>query len=303
MGGLGDMLFGSTDEGGYKGSAPLLDPGQQGLLDQLTKLLGGQIGEGMPSYPGKITPGMSPMQGQGMDLIKKLLGGGGVYGTGVEAIDKIMAGPGGGAFNPETATKFWESSVKDPALKMWGEDVLPQIQEHFISQNAGSSGGANRAIARSGEDLASSLTSELSKILFSGEQSQLDRLTSVPGMAGDMATMPINAAMMGGGMERGIEGEQLQELFQKWSGEQGYNNPWLKLLPLLLGTKAVEPIIQQPSSSSGLFQDVFAPLGSAFLGSGGLQDMFGGSGGGGYGAGLFANQSGYSGTGAYQYGR
>ena len=49
MGAVGDILFGSTSDAGVTGYADLMTPGQQDLLNQLTSLLSGQIGQGLPA--------------------------------------------------------------------------------------------------------------------------------------------------------------------------------------------------------------------------------------------------------------
>jgi len=260
MGGVTDMLFGSSDEGGYKGEAPMLTREQQELLNKLIGVVIPQIGQGVKAYPGQMVAGPSALQTQGFDLTSQLFGSGG---TGQDVLGKIIAGPGGGAYDPESATRFWETSVKAPAIKSWQEEILPAVKESFIGLNAGRSGAANRAIAKSGEDLMSSLSASLGDILYKGEQSQLDRLQNIPGLA-SILTQPL---MSGGGVQRGIESQQLMEPYQKWQAEQGYANPWLSFISQILGTQAVQPIVQGPSSQSGLFQDVLAPMGAAYLGT------------------------------------
>ena len=288
MGDIGDIVFGSSDEGGYKGSAPTLTPEQKDFFDKLIGTVQPQLGQGVSAYPGQIAPGESPIQGSTFDLVDRMLSGG----SGTEAINRIMGGSQDipthdiGPFDPTSTQASWEKMIQ-PAFNQWEDKILPGVKEAFIGRNAGRSGASNRAIAESGENLATNMGSMLGDMLFMGEQAHLGRqfsgteadigrafsggqndlmrMLNIPGME----TQPIRTGLLAGDVERGIEGEQLGEGYQKWGYEQPYNNPWLQMINSILGTNAVEPIIQGPSSQSGLLQDVVVPLLSAAISKGG----------------------------------
>ncbi|WP_028316547.1 hypothetical protein [Desulfatibacillum aliphaticivorans] len=246
MGDFGDFLFGATDDAKYLGNVDTLLPVQKSNLINLNQLLAGQLGQGVESYGGQISAGVSPLQQQGFDLVNQLIQGEGAYGQGQNALSALL-----GDFDETGVREAWEASVKDPMIQNWQDEILPEIQEHYIAANAGSSGAATRAITDSGQDLAVDLASSLSESMYSAEQSHLDRQASSLPLALDYAQAPIDLAMTAGQTQRDISGEQLLEEYQKWAYEQPYNNPWLSYLNLGLNTSAFEPIVQGTSYQPG----------------------------------------------------
>jgi len=491
MSGVGDLMFGSTTDPSVQ-QVGNLSGGQSAALNQLLKLLQGQIGQGVSSFPGSLTAPASGLQTQSWDQLSGLLEGLGEGSQSQEAIRRLMQGtsgqpwnggapagteglppPGTGnsqsfnpqeilnlfgqsgmgnaanTFNPEqiqnwfqgdfgytpqgadsqavsglfqqgmgnaantfnpdlvkswyqqaefdpTAINNWyQKALVNPALQTWEQDIVPNIQEKFIGQNAGSSGGANRAIARSGEDMMTGLSAQMAQTLFGekqahdtrnfqnqqnlasallgekgasdtrgfasaqglvnallgdrtagqqrefqagmegadmnfqsvmnaaqallgsseaanqrgftasqnllsslmGEygasnardftagQNDLNRLLQIPGMETEALRPLMQALALGsaaGAEQRGVAQEGLNEEYQKWLTEQGYNNPWLRYLTTGLGTNAVENVVNPGSQQQGLFQSAIAPILGSYLGSDSgsswLTNLFKGSG-------------------------
>jgi len=400
MGGVNDFLFGGSDDPSVSQATTLTDD-QKKLLDQLTGLMGGQLGTGVSPYPGTMTSGPSGLETQSWDMISKLMSGasnGSLGGASQDAISKVMGGttnlpsavnvkdfnvpgpvnvsdmnvpgktdvsrftPQGfdvGEFDPGYIQDWYQKSMVAPALQQWESDIVPQVKEHYIGQNAGSSQAANRAIAGSAEDLMTGLNSNLADVMFgekqaydtrkydsgmdlvnklfeeqstargldvqTGEnmadrlqqagltkqgldfqsgsnyannllnsllqkqwlqydadtnaanqkyqagQADLDRMMNVPGIEGQFINnlLGISSAGAGAGAtQRGIDQSKLNEEYQKWSSSQGYNNPWLNLMPTALGTSAFENIVDPGSQQSGIFQSLIMPLLSAKMSSG-----------------------------------
>jgi hypothetical protein len=93
-----------------------------------------------------------------------------LYGTGASqsALQKGLAD-----YDPTSAKAAWQSSLVDPAMRNWNQNVAPEILEKYAG-----TGAMNRELARSGRDLSSDLASQLSGMLYQGEQAQLDRQNS-----------------------------------------------------------------------------------------------------------------------------
>lgn len=247
MGGISDMIFGSSDSGGHVGNVSTLLPGQEDLLNQLVSMLSGQVGQGVSSYGGQIAPGASNLQNLAFGGVENLFKGGGAYGQGSNALESIL-----GDYDPASALEFFNTSVKQPILDIFKEDILPQTLEPFVGMDALSSSAAMDASKQAGEDVASNLANILGNLVYQGEQSHLGRQAGSLGQSLNFAQMPINAALQAGGTQYGIESAQNQEGYNKWFSEQGYNNPYLSLLNSALGTQAFSPMVQAPSQGSGL---------------------------------------------------
>lgn len=206
------------------GTQSLLTGGQGTLLDALTSLLSGQLGQGVDPYGGKTVAGES-------DIQSKMFGGiPGMVAGGSEALNKIL-----GDFDPTLATGAWEKGVKDPMMKMFKEEILPGVIEPFAGAGAVRSGAAERAMGKAGSGFATQLMADLSSKLFEGEQAHLGRQAGATGMLPGLTQLGLQA----GGEQRGIAQDILGEGFQKWQMSQGYNNPWLQQLGLGLGTQAI----------------------------------------------------------------
>lgn len=320
MSGIGDVLFGKTEDASYVGDAPTMTPEQEDLLQQLNLLLQGQLGEGAEQYTGSLVPGPTGIQSGVFDSVQALLEGGGINaGTNEasEAISSILQGGDTPTVDTssvenwwqgnvdteyptlESITKNWESTVKDPAIKAWKEDIIPQLKEEFISQNAGSSSGAHRALTRSGEDLMTNLASNLSQTVYdtqnaasqrayessstlgqllaglesgnvASENTALDRILSGAGVASGLDSSTLNnllAALGIGGTEHDIQGAQNTADYNQWLATQPYNNPWLNLVNTALGQTAFEPVVQGPTQTEGIMNSIISGLGNQDWGS------------------------------------
>lgn len=305
MGGVTDMLFGSSESPSIS-QADTKTGQQEMLLEELTKLMRGQIGKGVESYSGDMTAKPSDLETKGWGMINQLMGdSGGRTATNQEAISKILQGTTSvpsydvGEFDTQGIQDWYQNALVKPAMKTWEKDVAPVVQEKFIAQNAGSSGAANRAISGSAEDLMTSLNSQLAdKLLsekgafdtrkftaglqgnqneFTAGQNDLQRILNVPGMEltdTDTLLKTILAGTTAGATERGIDQNALNAEYQKWLTSQGYANPWLSYLNTVLGTNAFENVVNPGSQQQGLFQTILGPVMGAAGQAGGFGKLF-----------------------------
>ena len=328
MGDVGDFLFGGSEDAKQTGTAELLTPEQKELLTKLTGQIGGQLGQGVQAYGGQTAAGSSPLQSAAYAKIQQMLKNNPQQNaTALSAIDKVMQGSAEtpmqqvegydvGEYDPTALQTWYKSALVDPAMKNWEESVVPSLQEKFVSQNAGSSGAANRAIAGSAADLMTNLNSQLATAvygekgayderkftagmdttnkeyqagsdylnrMFQGNQSDLTRATQVPGLANSTAQQPFEQLMAmitqgqaAGGTQQQTQQNQLSADYQKWLSQQGYSNPWLNLIPATLGTSSMSPIVQGPTQSQGFLQSILGAAGGTDFSS-----MFSGGGSGG----------------------
>jgi hypothetical protein len=75
-------------------------------------------------------------------------------------------------------------------------------------------------------------------------QTQLGAAGQYGGLMGNILSQALGA----GGAQRGIESEQLGEGYQKWLGEQAYQNPWLSFISQIFGARPYAVGQQQKSS-------------------------------------------------------
>lgn len=284
---------------------PYAGTGTRELFKVLTDWLQPQIGQGVAPYPGTTVPEISPLQQAGFDVAggyapiavggqqyyqdvlgQQMTGGGPFQQMAGQTLGGLMQ-----PYDPASATRHWQQAFVDPAMQNWQRDIMPLIKESYVARGAGESGALNRALARSGQELGTGLSSQLANILYSGEQAQLGRQQTGVGQAMQMAQLPGQLLGQAGGvtgqgadllgqmmnigtMQRGFAAEPLQEELWKWQQEQPYQNPYLQFLPMALQQPGMQAFTQQ--QGPGMFSQMMPALGS-FLGSGGSASVLGGA--------------------------
>lgn len=299
VGGITDTLFGST-KGPEVKNVDTLTPQQKELLNSLSSIVNQQLGAPGKTYGGSWSAPASGIQSQLFKTVEDLLKGttgepNALAQTNAQKMSKGFTAPkiSAGTYDPAAVQQWYTDALVNPAMQTWEKDIVPQVQEKFISQNAGSSGAANRAIANSAEDVMSNLNSQLANAMYGEKQAfdtrdftaqqsnasnklatnalNLEGLSSGGrlGIAADTGGFQQLATLLGigtqtGAQEYGIDQGKTQADYQKWLSQQSYSNPWLRYLGTALNTQGFTPVVQGAVQQEGL-------LGSA----GGIADLLG----------------------------
>ncbi len=259
MGGVKDFLFGSEQKV-KTNKTEVLTPGQMELLDELTNLLKGQLGQGVEPYPGQLVPGASEIQQQLFEMLMPSGGSvGGLTKQGADYVSQLMQQQ----FNPKEAQDYWQRAYVKPAQRTWEETVVPEVMERYAGQNALDSGAARRALAKSWGDVQSQLNAELAKILWGEKQS----LTQRQDIASQLGLNLLPQVMGIGEEQRGITQEMLQEPYQKWQMSQAWANPWLNYLGTALGTNPYQINTYTTGGGGGLFGSLLPTAGRMGMGA------------------------------------
>ncbi len=259
MGGVKDFFFGKDPKVETK-RTEVLTPAQMELLDELTNLLKGQLGQGVEPYPGQLVPGASEIQQQLFDLLSPIGGAiGGLTTQGADYISQLLQRQ----FNPEEATQYWQQAFVNPAMHEWEQNIVPQVMEYYAGQNAVDSGAAMRALAKSGTDLQTQLNAELANLLWGEKQS----LQSRQDLASQMGLNLLPATIGMGEEQRGITQQLMQEPYQKWQMSQPWANPWLQYLPVALGTTPYQVNTYTTGGGGGLLGGLMPIAGQMGMGA------------------------------------
>jgi hypothetical protein len=267
--GIGSALFGSGSDVETMQTERLL-PSQINLLNQLSTLLGGQLGAGVEPYPGQMYAGESPLQSQ----LFSYLGGAPetartLQQTGLQFLTDQTP------YDYGAERQYWEQAFAQPTREAFYEETVPQLQEMFAGQGALSSSGFNRALAREAQRMETGLGGQLADVLYQGQQSYLNRQLQQRGLglsALDRALAEANALMQGGTLQRQLQQLPLTEQYEKWGMSQPYANPWLPQLGVALGVSPyqTDTVVQQGSPglldslARGLGQGLGSKLGGIF---------------------------------------
>ena len=279
--------------GGVTPANPLIIPGyNEGLMDPfgVNKMTAGMSTSdinalisgvpsgttltGAPVYEGDMTAGPSSIQSKIFGQIPGLLGGIGGDKTVNSALDSFLNKYKGGyktqAFDPTSTLNMFQKSIYDPAMKEFNEETLPQIAELFAGRGSFDSGGTLHTMTESAEDLMGSLMGTKASMLDSAKNAwdnmEMNKFLGInsllPGVAGaktsnvtaGLAGLPY--AMAAGDTQQGLNQAEINEMITKWTQGQPYNNPYLNILQMALGTPAITPVVNGGSTG---FLDAMAP--------------------------------------------
>lgn len=276
-----DFFMGSTDPS-HTEMVKLLTPEQEQLLGGLVGILNQQLGAPGETYGGSWSTPASGIQSQLFKTVEDLLKGAtgepnALAQSNAQKMSQGFTAPtiSAGTYDPAAVQQWYTDALVNPAMQTWEKDIVPQVQEKFISQNAGSSGAANRAIANSAEDVMSNLNSQLANAMYGEKQAfdNRDFTAKTTNASNRLATDALNlkglSSLLDIGMQTGaqqynIDRNKTQADYQKWLSQQPVNNPWLQYLDTALGVKLYEPVVHGAVQQEGLLSS-----------AGGIADLLG----------------------------
>lgn len=266
LGALGGSLFGGGGGGGQQSQIipqSAIRPGQEGLLDQITQFLGGQIGQ-----RGRVDPSQAgPL---GPSSLQRLAFGLPGFGQAQQAFGESLG------FDPEQVTQQFQPTA-DFARQGFREQTIPAIQGALGAQGAARSSGAADILGRAGQNLELGLAGQLGQQQFAAQQAAQQRGFQAPqaalGAAGQIANL--------GAARRNIFEQQRQFQLNRFRQADPLANPALRLGLQAAGTPTLsEPAVLE--GTPGLAQQLL-PIGGQLLGAagqaGGFGNLFSGIGG------------------------
>jgi len=87
--------------------------------------------------------------------------------------------------------EMFQSSVVDPAMKTYEQQMLPGLQQRFVDANASSSSALNQALAQSAGDMSGLLAGQRLDLQQAAAQRQQGALSGLVGLAGGKTMEPI----------------------------------------------------------------------------------------------------------------
>ena len=285
----------------------MMDPyqgtGVRELYQDLYGMMGPSIQQGgLTPYSGQMTPGPSPLQQQGFNMMG---GMGSMFGPAQDISQQALGqyepaqgqraqqmgmtamGQMGQPFDPSMITQTMKP-VGDYAMGQYKDEMVPWLAEKYgPALGAKESGAFGRELAKGGERLGMGLAAQFAPYQMAGYENQMNRMAQVPGLSQQMAMGPMNMlnqalggagqypfqigqGMMGaGGEQRAITGQQMAEPYEKWRMSQPWAPEFLNMLNLGLGQppKEIVGMPQQAGFGSSLLAGM-APAMGAGMGGG-----------------------------------
>ena len=218
----------------------VLSPEQKWFMSTLIRQVMPEIGEGAEVYGGQVAPGVSPLQQSGFDALS-----GAFSGESGAALSSMLGGQSAYEVDPAAREQLY-GAEKALAMRQFQSEIAPMIEERYNAAGAGRSGGMEHALAQAGGDLSLGLGSLYADLGYQDEQARrmgLENAAMRQGQGLGLWGGITGNQLAGGEMQRGVEGEQLGEGYNKWLAAQPYSNPWLtSFAPTILGTQVQTPV-------------------------------------------------------------
>jgi len=186
---LNDLIFGTAPSAEFKSLTTLTPEQQTGLSSVLNLLFSSGNPEG---FGGELTAGLSNLQQtslEGLEQNALALASGSTptQQLAIQALEGLL-NP-----NPTDFQDFFQSSVVDPALATFNEQILPSIGAKN-AKNFFSSGRLTQEELAT-EDLLDSLTAQASEFAFATQESAQNRTLQALGLVDTVTGAPIDQAI------------------------------------------------------------------------------------------------------------
>ncbi len=225
-------MGGSVTSAGRKS---VLTGPQRELLNQLSGLLGIELGQAADVYEGQIVPGETDLQSQ-------IFGGLSASFTGDNqerdaAIQNFITT---GGVDPALRAEVY--ATQRGIAKNEFDDFARQVEERYNAQGAGRSGGLQRSLSRGAQRFSTDLAGIQAGLEYQDATRRNQGIMQGIQGLGQARAADAQLAQQAGGLQRSIQGQQLSEDYNKWQAAQPYSNPWLQYLPQVFGTQAFTPV-------------------------------------------------------------
>lgn len=234
MGGMFGMSGGSQTE-------TVLTDEQRRVLNEISRLVLGEIGQPGDVYPGQIVPGASDLQQQGFGHLSSYLGS--------DALQSMLSGQPAWTPDPAARGRVYDAA-EATAMNQLQSRMLPLLEERFNAMGAGRSGGLQQSMTNTAGDVTLGLGQLRAGLEYQDETARRGAMENAANRQGaglGMYGQGIQNLMAGGQTQRNIQGQQFGEQFGKWMSGLPEYNPMLGLLPQVLGTQAMTSVNNQDS--------------------------------------------------------
>lgn len=235
---IGSILFGTKPKAETQ-ELGTLGPEQMRVIQEviLPFFLGNK-----PEDAGAAVPGLSNLQGASLSALEQLaeqlaVGSANPTTSAAQGAVTDILNRGGDRFD-----EFFNSNVRDPAIRDFNENVLPAISREFASSFFGSD--RERADRFATRDLLDSLTRARADLSVRNDQTRLDAARQAPGLD-NVEFQQLIQSLQAGEIPRNVDLQRLAAQDQR-----------LAQLLNFLGLQTKENVVLNKPGSSGLAGDL-----------------------------------------------
>lgn len=265
-------------------SANTLTPAQQKISQSLSGIYQGQVGQGVPSYPGQQ---VAPLN-QGYSQVQSLADttASNQYPSGTSgALNQALSGQPAFNLDPSTTANWYQNAVVAPAQQNFNQSVAPQINSGFAGTGGVFSSMRGNAMQRALSTMQTGTEAQLAQGQFSNQalQAQLAQSAANNQLQGvglaqqqyqQQGMMPYEqASAISSALAPMQQNAQAQDTadFQNWLYSQPYNSPWLSMAQQYMNAP-IQALYQRPVNPAmqagvGIIGDIIGSAGGVVSGA------------------------------------
>lgn len=217
----------------------ILSGDQKNFLRALVAQIMPEIGQAGEVYAGQIAPDASPLQQEAFASLSNIFGG-----QSGQALNQLLSGQPAYEVDPAARQQLYQAEMASQMGQL--DDTWARLEERAnFDGGSGRSGGLNRSMTQAAADTHLGLGRFYGGLGYQDEQAR--RMAAQQGVQNQAIGLQAQNQMLGaqlgaGQMQRGIEGQQYAEAYNKWLAGRPENNPWLGFTPQVLGTQTTTPV-------------------------------------------------------------
>lgn len=244
-----DLLFGKAPSVSDRST---MTDAQKAMYEKLLGGLGGSTMDangnlaGLPEYTGELVPGMQGINTSLQGVLAKLLKEGGPNADLIKGLIGKQE-----KFNPNDVTTLFNASVKNPAMRTFNEEILPQIAEKMAGRGSFDSGATSYEFTKAGQNLTSDLYGQLQEMMSTAREGvnnrNVQRAAIDPSLinglnAGFEST--LGKTMDLGTTEQAIAQNKATANYNNWFTSLAQNNPLISQLMNALGIQTQQAVVK-----------------------------------------------------------
>jgi len=239
-------------------------PEQQKLLDTLAKQTQKGLTSGVTAYPGEMYTPLSDIENQYLSSVSATTP------ARASAFESLLSGKPAYEINPATTEAYYQSAIRDPAMREYQDTTLPLLTESFSGPSFWSSNRAEQT-QKSIQDLSEYLDTQHANLAYQDEQARRTALENAYSrMSGAVTAQPFTELGTAGQYARNVANEKVAADLNRWlMGESvggvsaGQYNPYVNIAMSLLGFSPYTFTSSSESGGPGLGYQIVSGLAQA----------------------------------------
>ncbi len=256
---IGDWLFGSDSK---MREVDTLSTEQKAAMSSLLPYLTGKVGQGLPSYTGKMTAGMSANEQAAQSILYQYLTSPNstLTNQGLASYSKTLAG-----MNPQEVSDEYMKYTAPMERRYLRDVIIPTLKESNVQGGTLRSTSTDRGLQDAVTQFGEGQLGRIGQRITDERSAARNALSLLPTMTNIESGMPkVEAGMQYGGLARELEQADLTARFNEFVRTTPELNPIMDQIIQLMGVQTKG--MYEKSGNTGLVNSIIGAVLSRYAG-------------------------------------